>query len=1303
MGRQRTLVIKSLPPGKDRADLLDFVRTHHGEGFRKICFERDGRIQLVFCEPEHATKALERIRQHTVIRVEYGRDDTTAMKAPQLPTSPDPNPVIRVLRSSTPLTRSELEKIMRCYRGFESFEVMEDDESANGDSPERTDRAGRRMLKLGSRPEMAYYGVFRDVFCAERAVEDLNECTNIGVGFAARPERVRDVAERKAKAAGPPSRIDPETVSWIHVSHIPDDVSFASLQRHFARLEGFRFLSFQQDAFLVAYDTDEKAAKAVENLLRNTKLKVVPAERKDVDSLRMPPIKRSTMPLSSLYVRLHPWMSAKRIGQLFALFQGVEDVKPEDDYLVAIFGSAQDASHALHRLESTTDLEVAHVKPAKRGGGGFQRTLVDEDDVQRSGVGGMAGQPRARSVSVSSAQSSGNPHHHERPLSRPPSSLAHHNERPPSRPPSSLAHHNERPPSRPPSSLSHQSERPASRMSQNEEGSLVSDVGGGARSVGKGKVAGFKSPRASPPGSPPVFECRTIFVGSFADKDRADVRELCVKLPGFVRVQFGQSNFRVILQDPDYARDAMATIRDYYPAWRAHYARKEPEEKIIESVGEPSKVIWASTLYWTEPELLKYLSTYPGFERLDFDTAHSWVHFCDVDAATAALTDMNRTTNLYSLFSSKYPGASTSRASTPPNRPATPNSRAQSSLSTNAPVFEPIGLTAALSAISPAAPVAAARQAPKHAWEMPSEPVVTRGSPARKGVVKVNQPNGALANGLMHDAKQPKEIQSNVILVRNSSVSNIDELQSIFATYPGFDGAAPAEAAGRWYCRFKDLESAKAVYASYELRETLGKGFGGVSFQYKGRNEVPENWKDAVVQVENEAEPETQPIPNPALSDPDSDVDEDYMATADPWSRPPSQREQSPTDSAVFAASSTGWSTAGNGDAASWALSTESVAEDDAGLMSAGSAESWDASRPWSESIDDGLDGVPILGAEDTQKPRESSVRKRISLAEVAATAPVFVPSASYEPPANATSDITHADTVDWGCTVAAPHVTPVPKPSLRVDPDFQPANPYEEEEPVHTPRTPAHTSKALHPRESALLTENASLRRNLSDTSIRVSRAESEVDRIVGRITAVGGIQPVVVDDPWGSGSTSSGDGEAGRATLETKLAALDSLVTGLLNEVVGFRRRERERGAEVEKEEEREEREGEVLKFAVEDEGGDSVPDPESAAVVVVEATEESGPCKQVAALPTGLNGVHASAPRDVDEAEEREERQGEILALAVDKDDQYTGVADGVALKSITTTTETRDVDEVEEMEEREGEVLAFAVEDGDDVVA
>ncbi|RKO92868.1 hypothetical protein BDK51DRAFT_44839, partial [Blyttiomyces helicus] len=775
----RTLIVRSLPPGKDRADLLDFIRSNHGSGFRRIVYERDDRTYLLFSDVDRATAVLEHIRRSTVIHVDYAREDISFRPPPR--SNVDPNPIVRIQPSSTPLSREELEKIMRCYRGFEFFEILEDEDSESP-LPRRSD--GRSSRSGSARAEMVPYAGFRDLFCAEQAVDDLYNFTNVYSSFSSRPDRVRIAVEQRQRAAPgqPAARIDALKAAWLRVTRIPEDVSYGTMKRHFNRLEGFSLLCFQPNAFMVAFDSEDCAERAAENLLQNTKMDVRRADLSDVDSLRIPPIRKPGTATAVLHIRLHAWMPPRRISELLRLYSCLDDVKVLKDSILAFFDTVEDAAEARLDLEKTTDFIVEYTNNDHASSG------IQDDGFNLGGGGAPSPPPTLPCISpppVSASAASEAPPipppvgstSHPAPL--PPSSSS---SQPPLSPPSeptsaifipanevasakfSLRHQlgnidgfermtfqdeglyawfrsrdhaaraagrieGERrlsptlveraqprvrlPPLQPPhaehymgalyirampclprDTLQHILEGYSGYMTcrHTKEATLVDYVdqetatkvlldlrattnirpeysnrsaqpsnrymtddrweNGSNGSEGSGKSdATLEFDRSPPPAALPG--CRTIYVTSLGTKDKADIKQVVVKMPGFVRVQFGQTNFRVVLRDPAHAQIAMERMRNAVRSWKMSYARKEPETKRIEELGEPSKTLWTSTLYWTEAELRKYLSQYRGYERLDFDSAHSWVHFRDLECAHAALTDMNTTTNLYSVYSSK--------------------------------------------------------------------------------------------------------------------------------------------------------------------------------------------------------------------------------------------------------------------------------------------------------------------------------------------------------------------------------------------------------------------------------------------------------------------------------------------------------------------------------------------------------------------------------------------------------------------------------------------------------------------------
>ncbi|KAJ3196470.1 casein kinase 2 regulatory subunit [Irineochytrium annulatum] len=474
---------------------------------------------------------------------------------------------------------------------------------------------------------------------------------------------------------------------------------------------------------------------------------------------------------------------------------------------------------------------------------------------------------------------------------------------------------------------------------------------------------------------PKIPPARTIYVTNLGSKDKADIKGLCMTLPGFVRVQFGQTNFRVVLKDAEQAKDAMARILATNKSFKASYARKEPEEKRIEELGEPSKVLWTSTLYWLEPEFRKYLMTYEGFERMVFDTAHSWVHFRDVDCARRALEDMNATTNLYSVYSKKFdretgnaihPNAMQSSNSNSQQHQQHQQQRGRDGLNRNSsmpalsktqdhgmsggarsqwdsatdprgeynpggpgyhqqlpPGFVPslhggagqhmslhggvngsgggmafhgggshVGNGSGLP-LSVLPQVAAARRPPltpppdvmagrPHMGirKMASHGAFTTGLPGAMkkdtdlfgamGGVKVQSSVGAEHFPVRRiNTKLPTQVGlpyvsmlhiyiltlhgkiiSNILLIRNSAITDELELRSIFNRIPGFgdilfNNAGPIH---MLFVRFFSVDAARIAFGSYELREVLSKGYGSVSVQYRKQGGVPEQWDHFLIE-----------------------------------------------------------------------------------------------------------------------------------------------------------------------------------------------------------------------------------------------------------------------------------------------------------------------------------------------------------------------------------------------------------------------------------------------------------------------
>ncbi|TPX68747.1 hypothetical protein SpCBS45565_g02930 [Spizellomyces sp. 'palustris'] len=1265
MARSWCLTVKSLPQGKDRADLLDLVRSEQfRKGLVRVVFEDDGRITLIYADADLADDALKAIQSATAIGIAITQEEPTVTSSPRQNT--EPNPVVWIAPDSTPLDKEELRKILQAYRGLELFGLV------HGEQLHAVNGGPHNRARTTHQAEVPY-ACFRDVFCAENAVEDLSKHTNLVCGFADNPGSIRKILERKENLGRTSSRVAVDRMTWIIVSEVPEDVALGSLRRHFGRLDGFIFLGLQPEALFLGFQTVAQAKKAADNLIRNTRMKVRPASKRDVQSLHMPPKCDPSRATPVLNISPPPWLHKRRVAELLQMYEGFQELKPGQQYLSANFETVDQASRVLKELEATTNLQIRFSQPSESKGTEAVGAQASEEGGAIGGLVGATGS-RARSNSVTSSSSvtsiTSSAHStNERATLRASSSV--YSRLAASEPLASasamlinvselttvddslrhlvgsldgferMAFYDEgcyswfttrelteraasrieaerhitpilvekrrarqrAPPIQPPHAeqyagslfvrcppgltkealqlilehypgyrtcrhlrdaiiVDYEDQEAANRVMKDlrvhtnvrvEYSNKSAQSGNRYLADDRTEAAGVTSEDESVPSElknsstqAPIPGCRTIYVTQLGGKDKADIKTLCSQLPGFHRIQFGQTNFRVVFKDPESAAQAMLKIRRLVRNWRASFARKEPEQKHIADIGEPSKVLWTSTLYWSEAELRKYFEMYPGFDRLDYDTSHSWIHFADVSSARAALTDMNSTTNLYSVFSSKR-------------------------FEVDETTFRQVG-TMPPAHTSDAIPVAKAsaesnrrdRSNDRHAWEsgvdlahsrggrspksyqdtelpIPNPPstaqpprtanltIVTSEGPlgskmlfAGEDTKKVASSPGAEHFPTRRIAAKPREIISNIIIIRNSSTNEREELEAIFQEYPNFEGLAFEQKGSFlvWFCRFADLESAATVFHSYELREKLGKGYGGVSFQYCGTEKVPLEWKDVLVEIDGPDDERLELDTEWSTDQADEDSFEDVSGSlADPWSLPPSQRQSDPeAEVAVVSAFSKNWD----------ATIYEHLAE------GTSLTSPWEASKPWYESVDEEIYSDQVSPVFPNEKVSDHIVSTD-SWADP--TAPSFDAGATEFVPRDANASCDELPSFTEGKPV---HIyAPVEVEGLY------------ESEPVHVhtsaslprPTMPEHNSK-----HAALLSENTALRKKLSNSNFRISRAESELERLEKLLMEVGGVVEVLEEDPWGAPAI---EDRQEAALLEEKMKKVVGLVKGLMRKI--------------------------------------------------------------------------------------------------------------------------------------------------------
>ncbi|KAJ3172931.1 hypothetical protein HDU88_004386 [Geranomyces variabilis] len=394
----RTLAVNALPVGKDRADFMDFLRANHDQGFERMIFHYDDRILVVYKTPEQARVALENITATTTIVVRYAEEDYIWMEQP--PTTILSNPVLYISPTGTTLSPQEIEKILRCYRGFETFGILDTDELRD----KRSHGSGGDTKREKPKPVLKkYFAIFRDVFCAEDAVEDLLSHTNVPATFAHSHERVRVLLDEKgrqaarrgsgsraggAAAAGaagasaasfaaapgagtparpptaaavvPSHRPEASKLSWFTLSAIPGDVSYAKLRTHSSRMRGFVAVAFRPEGLAVGFDTAAHARAAGDHFLNNTTMRVAQTPAHVVAAMKQLPSGASGPRGDVLKLVLPEWFEPHRVPEILQNYAGIQDLNADGglDNLLIKFADADSAANAMRDLEETTNVIV---------------------------------------------------------------------------------------------------------------------------------------------------------------------------------------------------------------------------------------------------------------------------------------------------------------------------------------------------------------------------------------------------------------------------------------------------------------------------------------------------------------------------------------------------------------------------------------------------------------------------------------------------------------------------------------------------------------------------------------------------------------------------------------------------------------------------------------------------------------------------------------------------------------------------------------------------------------------------------
>ncbi|KAI9206817.1 uncharacterized protein BJ171DRAFT_307279 [Polychytrium aggregatum] len=610
MSALSVVVIESLPAGKDRADLLDYVRSNFQKGFERLIFEPNGLCLMLFSNAEYAQQFIDTTQRSTSIAADFcppSYPDLARLldQRNQRSTRNPSNPVLRIPLAGLGSTTSELEKIMKCYRGYEYFQILEDEDTDL--SPE--EQSQRSLAAVSESP----YVSFRDLFCAENALADIQKFTNITANFALNPERIRRLVPEAATTVGAtpigsaPERagrlaIDLDLCVWLVVSKIPDDVSVSTLRQHFARIPGFLLLSFQPSTYLLAFSNAQTAEKAIHHLQTNTRMEVRYAEPREKDVFKLPHMRRPVPATAALYIRIQQWMPHKRFSELLRVYPGFEDARHFKDHIITRFATPDDATKALEDLEATTDLFVDY---SSKG----ERLMPLNRDDQMSSMHPHFG-PQSQSQSQPQLQSH-----------------------------LSMGHGGSGPVVRP---------RSASNTSINSVSQSRATVGPVPTNMAH---LGVGSQIDRQPGS---GQNQALLIADAALL-RFNLRETLGSLDGFERFSIHEDGVYVWFVTREHLSVALGQIENEWNMNVAAVDRSRPRDR---NQYQHNEVASSSLFIRNVPGLSRdmlqmIIESYPGAQTTRSTLMYTIVDFCDHESAKRALLDLRRTTNIKVEYSNR--------------------------------------------------------------------------------------------------------------------------------------------------------------------------------------------------------------------------------------------------------------------------------------------------------------------------------------------------------------------------------------------------------------------------------------------------------------------------------------------------------------------------------------------------------------------------------------------------------------------------------------------------------------------------
>ncbi|KAJ3129493.1 hypothetical protein HK098_001260 [Nowakowskiella sp. JEL0407] len=134
------------------------------------------------------------------------------------------------------------------------------------------------------------------------------------------------------------------------------------------------------------------------------------------------------------------------------------------------------------------------------------------------------------------------------------------------------------------------------------------------------------------------------------------LKKFFMSLTGFKKVAFYQDYCFIIFADVKTATQAIEEIL-FRTKMKANFAKAEftPHPLSVSAIGVVNSIIRVSDYppNTTDADLIELFESYPGLTDIQFYQVSCLVYFTDTNSSTAALDDINNTTNLTAIYSKK--------------------------------------------------------------------------------------------------------------------------------------------------------------------------------------------------------------------------------------------------------------------------------------------------------------------------------------------------------------------------------------------------------------------------------------------------------------------------------------------------------------------------------------------------------------------------------------------------------------------------------------------------------------------------